>query len=80
MLGVAMVVWLWVVVLICVSDNSLVVGGLCLRHPVPGGLRFQAIPRWVRTVFAIKQAVISARLLRPSLAPAMRAIAAALGG
>jgi hypothetical protein len=26
MLGVAVVVWLWVVVLICVRDNSLVVG------------------------------------------------------
>jgi hypothetical protein len=60
------VVWLWVVVLICVCDNSLVVGGLCPRHPVPGGLRFRVIPRWVRAVFAVKQAVISARLLRPS--------------
>jgi hypothetical protein len=80
MLGVAVVVWLWVVVLICVRDNSLVVGGLCPRHPVPGGLRFRAIPRWVHAVFVVKQAVISARLLRPSLAPAMRAIAAALGG
>jgi cellulose synthase/poly-beta-1,6-N-acetylglucosamine synthase-like glycosyltransferase len=40
MLGVAVVVWLWVVVLICVRDNSLVVGWLCSRHPVPGGLRF----------------------------------------
>jgi hypothetical protein len=80
MLGVAMVVWLWVVVLICVRGNSLVVGWLCPRHPVLGGLCFQAIPHWVRAVFAMKQAVKSARLLRPSLAPAMRAIAAALGG
>ena len=80
MLGGAMVVWLWEVVLICVRDNSWVVGGLCPRHPVPGGLRFRAIPRWVRVVFAMKQAVISARLLRPSPAPATRAIAAALGG
>jgi hypothetical protein len=80
MLGVAVVVWLWVVVLICVRNNSLVVGGLCPRHPVPGGLRFRAIPRWVRAVFVVKQAVISARLLRLSLAPAMCAIAAALGG
>jgi hypothetical protein len=80
MLGVAVVVWLWVVVLICVRDNSLVVGGLCSRHPVPGGLRFRAIPHWVRAVFTVKQAVISARLLHPSLAPATRAIAAALGG
>jgi hypothetical protein len=80
MLGVAVVVWLLVVVLICVRDNSLVVGGLCPRHPVSGGLRFWAIPRWVRAVFAVKQAVISAWLLRPSLAPATRAIVAALGG
>jgi hypothetical protein len=78
MLGVAVVVWLWVVVLICVRDNSLVVGWLCPRHPVPGGLCFQAIPCWVRVVFAMKQAVISARLLRPS--PASHAIAAAPGG
>jgi hypothetical protein len=80
MLGVAVVVWLWVVVLICVRNNSLVAGGLCLRHPVPGGLRFRAIPHWVRAVFAVKQAVISARLLRPSLAPATRAIVVALEG
>jgi hypothetical protein len=74
------VVWLWVVVLICVRDNSWVVGGLCPRHPVPGGLRFLAIPHWVRAVFVVKQAVISAQLLRPSPAPTTRAIAAALGG
>jgi hypothetical protein len=80
MLGVVVVVWLWVVVLICVRDNSLVVGGLCSRHPVPGGLHFQAIPDWVRAVFTLKQAVISARLLRPSLAPATCAIVVALGG
>jgi hypothetical protein len=79
MLGVVVVVWLWVVVLICVRDNSLVVGRLCPRHPVPGGLCFWAIPYWVRAVFAMKQTVISARLLRPSPAPATRAIAAALG-
>jgi hypothetical protein len=80
MLGVVVVVWLWVVVLICVRDNSLVVGGLCSRHPVPGGLHFRAIPRWVRAVFAVEQAVISARFLRLSPAPAARAVAAALGG
>jgi hypothetical protein len=80
MLGVVVVVWLWVVVLICVRDNSLVVGWLCPRHPILGGLCFQAIPRWVHAVFAMKQAVISARLMRPSLAPATRAIVAALGG
>jgi hypothetical protein len=73
------VVWLWEVVLICVRDNSGVVGGLCPRHPVPGSLRFRAI-RWVRAVFAMKQTVKSARLLRPSSAPTTRDIAAALGG
>jgi hypothetical protein len=80
MLGGAVVVWLWVVVLICVRDNSWVVGGLCPRHPVHGGLRFRAILGWVRAVFAVKQAVISARLLRLSPALTTRAIAAALGG
>jgi hypothetical protein len=68
------------VVLICVRDNSLVVGWLCPRHPVPGGLCFRAIPRRVHAVFAMKQAVISARLMRPPPAPATRAIDAALGG
>jgi hypothetical protein len=80
MLSGAVVVWLWEVVLICVRDNSWVVGWLRPRHPVPGGFRFRAIPRWVRTVFAVKQAVKFARLLRLSLAPTTSAIAAALGG
>ena len=40
MLSGAVVVWLWEVVLICVGDNSWVVNGLRLGHPVPGGLRF----------------------------------------
>jgi hypothetical protein len=73
------VVWLWVV-LICVRDDSWVVDGLCPRHPVPGGLRFRAIPGWVRAVFAVKQAVVSARLLRLSPPPTTRAIVAALRG
>jgi hypothetical protein len=80
MLGVAVVVWLWVVVVICVRDNSLVVSWLCPRHFVSGGLCFWAIPCWMRVVFAVKQAVISARLLRLSPAPASRAISVALGG
>jgi hypothetical protein len=80
MLGVAMVVWLWVVVLICVRDNSLVVGWLCPSHPVSSGLCFRAIPCWMRAVLAMKQAVKSTRLLRPSPAPATRAIVAALRG
>ena len=76
----AVVVWLWEVVLICVGDNSWVVGGLRPGHPVPGGLRFRAVPCWVRPVFAVKQAVKSARLLRPSSAPTTGATAVALGG
>jgi hypothetical protein len=80
MLGVAVVVWLWVVVLICVRDNPLVVGWLSPRHSIPGGLSFWAIPCWMHAVFAMKHAVIFARLLRPSLAPASRATAVALGG
>jgi hypothetical protein len=80
MLSGVVVVWLWEVVLICVHDNSWVVGWLHPRHPVPGGLRFRAVPRWVRAVFTVKQAVESARLLRPSSASTTSAIAAALGG
>jgi hypothetical protein len=79
MLSGAMVVWLWEM-LICVRDNSWVVGWLRPRHPVPGGLRFRAVPGWVRAVFAVKQAVKSARLLRPSSAPTTSSIVVALGG
>jgi hypothetical protein len=39
-LDVAVVVWLLMVVMICVRDNSLVIGWLCPRHPVLGGLCF----------------------------------------
>jgi hypothetical protein len=70
----------WLMVVISVRDNSLIVGWLRPRHPVPGGLCFRAIPCWVHAVFAMKQAVVSARLLRPSPAPATRAIASTLGG
>jgi hypothetical protein len=44
------VVWLWEVALICVGDNSWVIGGLRPGHPVPGGLRFRAVPRRVRSL------------------------------
>jgi hypothetical protein len=50
MLSGVVVVWLWEVVLICVCDNSWVVGWLRPRHPVPGGLRFRVVPRWVRSL------------------------------
>jgi hypothetical protein len=39
MLRGVVVVWLWEL-LICVRDNSWVVGWLRPRHPVSGGLRF----------------------------------------
>jgi hypothetical protein len=79
MLSGAVVVWLWEL-LICVRDNSWVVGWLCPRHPVSGGLRFRAVPCWMRAVFAMEQAVKSARLLRPSSAPTTSSVVAALGG
>ena len=79
MLCGAMVVWLWEL-LICVHDNSWVVSWLCPRHPVPGGLRFQTVSYWVRTVFTMKQAVETTRLLRSSLAPTTSFVATALGG
>jgi hypothetical protein len=80
MLSGAVVVWLWEVVLICMGDNSWVVGGLCSGHPVPGGLRFWVVPRRVRAVFAVKHAVKSAWLLCLSSTPTTHAIAVALGG
>jgi hypothetical protein len=79
MLDVVVVVWLLLLVVVCVRDGSLVVGWLCSRHPVPGGLRFWVISCWVCAILAMKQAVKSAWLLRPSPAPPSRAIAAALG-
>jgi hypothetical protein len=79
MLSRAVVVWLREL-LICVRDNSRVVGWLRPRHPVSSGLRFWAVPCRVRTVFAVEQAVKSARLLRPSPAPTTSFVAAALGG
>jgi hypothetical protein len=79
MLSGAVVVWLWEL-LICVRDNSWVVGWLRPRHPVSGGLRFLAVPCWVCAVFTVEQAVKFARLLRPSSAPTTSSIVAALGG
>jgi hypothetical protein len=75
----AVVVWLWEL-LICVCDNSWVVSWLRPRHPVPGSLHFWVVPCWVRTVFTVKQAVETARLLRSSSAPTTSSVVAALGG
>jgi hypothetical protein len=50
----------WLLVVICVRDNSLIVSWLCPRHSVFGGFCFWAIPYWVCAVFAVKQTVKSA--------------------
>jgi hypothetical protein len=72
-------VW-WRGLLICVRDNSRVVGWLHPCHPVSGGLRLWAVSGLVGAVFAVKQAVKSAQRLRTSLAPTASSVSAALGG
>jgi hypothetical protein len=66
--------------LICVRDNSRVVGSLCPCHPVTGGLCLWAVSCRMRAVFTVEQAVKSARLLRTSSAPTASSVSAALGG
>jgi hypothetical protein len=66
--------------LICVRDNSRVVGWLRPCHPVSGGLRLWAVSGLVGVVFAMEQAVKSAWLLRTSPAPTASSIPVALGG
>jgi hypothetical protein len=75
----AVAVWLRGL-LICVCDNSRVVGWLRPCHPVSGGLRLWAVSCRVRAVFAVEQEVKSARLLRTSLAPTTSSVSVALGG
>jgi hypothetical protein len=65
--------------MVCVRDDPLVVGGLCSGHSVPGGLGLQTIPCWVCVVLAVKQAVESAWLLCPSAVSSSCVVAAALG-
>jgi hypothetical protein len=72
-------VW-WRGLLICVRDISRVVGWLRPCHPVFGGLRLWAVSGLVGVVFAVKQAVKSARRLRTSPAPSVSSISVALGG
>jgi hypothetical protein len=75
----AVVVWLrWL--LICVRDNSGVVGWLRSCHPVFGGLRFWAVSCRVGAVFVVEQAVKSVRLLHTSPAPTTSSVSAALWG
>jgi hypothetical protein len=66
--------------LICVRDNSRVVGWLRPCHLVSGGLRLWAVSCRVHAVFAVEQAVKSARLLSTSPAPTTSSVSAALGG
>jgi hypothetical protein len=72
-------VW-WRGLLIYVRDNSRVVGWLRPCHPVSGGLRLWAVSGLVGAVFAVKQAVESARRLRTSPAPSASSVSMALGG
>jgi hypothetical protein len=75
----AVVVWLRGL-LICVRDNSRVVGWLRPCHPVSGGLRLWAVSCRVRAFFVVEQAVESTRLLRTSPASTASSVSAALGG
>jgi hypothetical protein len=72
-------VW-WRGLLICVRDNSRVVGWLRPCHPVSGGLRLWAVSGLVGAVFVVKQAVELAWRLRTSPAPSASSVSAALGG
>jgi hypothetical protein len=63
-----------------VRDNSRVVGWLRPCHLHSGGLRLWAVSCRVHAVFAVEQAVKSARLLRTSSAPTARSVSVALGG
>jgi hypothetical protein len=86
MVLVSMVGWvldLFVVVgllvMVSVRDDPLVVGWLCSRHSVPGGLGLRIVPCCVRAVFAVKQAIESAQLMCPYAASSSCAVVAALG-
>jgi hypothetical protein len=63
-----------------VCDNSGVVGWLHPCHPVSGGLRFWAVFGLVGAVFAMEEAVESARRLRTPPTPTASSISAALVG
>jgi hypothetical protein len=71
-------VWLRGLV-ICVRDNSRVVGWLRPCHPVSGGLCLWAVSCRVRAVFAVEQTVKSARLLCTPPAPTTGSVSVALG-
>jgi hypothetical protein len=71
-------VW-WRGLLICVCDDSRVVGWLRPCHPVSDDLRLWAVSGLVGAVFAVKQAVKSARRLRTSPAPSASSVSVAVG-
>ena len=79
MRGGSVDIW-WRGLLVIVRDNSGVVG--CLRpcHYVSGGLRFGAVFGLVGAIFAMEEAVESARRLRTPSTPTTSSISAALGG
>jgi hypothetical protein len=54
MLGRAVVVWLWVVVLICVRDNSWVVGGLCPSRNLSRRLLQESMDNGGNLVYQVK--------------------------
>jgi hypothetical protein len=70
----------WLLVMVSVHDDSLVVGWLSSGHSVPGGLGLRTVPCWVRAVFAVKQAIESARLLCLSTASSSCVVAAPMVG
>jgi hypothetical protein len=72
-------IW-WRGLLVSVRDNSGVVGWLRPCHPVFGGLRFWAVFCLVGAVFAMEEAVESARRLRTPPTPTASSISVALGG
>jgi hypothetical protein len=72
-------IW-WRGLLVSVCDNSGVVGRLRPCHPVSCGLRFWAAFGLVGAVFAVEEAVESARRQRQPPTPTASSVSAALGG
>jgi hypothetical protein len=64
-----LLVMVGLLVVVSVSDDPLVVCWLGSDHSVLGGLSLRTVPCWMRTVFTVKQAIESSRLLGPSSAP-----------
>jgi hypothetical protein len=75
-----LLVMIGLLVVVSVRDDLLVVGWLGSGHSVLGCLSLRTVPCWMRSVFAVKQAIESSRLLGPSLTSSSCAIAVALRG